>query len=390
MGDLQKLLEQRNKVNLADWRIAETSLPLTIHWHFPKQRSEELSFPALACNGIFVSNAASLPQITYSHCREDQNHWGRYWVKTPRLHITDFDGHLALGLTRKEVVNDEYGFERDLYVSVMKDFFARLFVEFPEMLEPTQFKSFSDGSPFTRGARLYSEEAPDFLFSEKGFCIPFKRAISSRSRPMQHLLWIKGSTDALGLVQNLGAWDCVIMQGGLFFSKLEGSFGEGSHYKCISKLLKAGGEGFAIQQLRFTDNSAEKRPRVKPGSNDDGELMPGIKENWYQWRTTPEYNEPGGRRRKNRWLIESLEMSASKYPFESLLTKPMHNRFEIPFVAEFILHKPWSESLDDGLLDHWWKKFFGEEWLPWKKSERRQRFPGAFKELAPYIARYEK
>jgi len=61
----------------------------------------------------------------------------------------------------------------------------------------------------------------------------------------------------------------------------------------------------------------------------------------------------------------------------------------MPFVAEFILEEPWQEPINGGLIDHWWRDLFGDEWIPWEKAERRAKFPKAYKELAPYLAHYE-
>ncbi|MDI1313598.1 hypothetical protein, partial [Prosthecobacter sp.] len=137
------LRPQKSTIDLSKWQIAPSEVPMTIHWSY------NYNSPALTCNGIFVTSAASVPEILPSHC--GLKDWGgKYRVRTPRLHITDPDGHLALGLTRKEVVTEEYGFENSLVSNIMSSFFALLLVKFPESFDAKTILNLVKLSPFAK------------------------------------------------------------------------------------------------------------------------------------------------------------------------------------------------------------------------------------------------
>ncbi len=387
-GNERKQMFQRSEIKLEDWRVAETILPLTIHWKFPGSYPAS-DPPALSCNGIFVSNASKLPEITWQHC--DCSTSDDFFLRTPLLHVTDPDGHLALGLTRKEVVSDEYGFESELYASIMKDFFARLLIEFPEKIAPEQLETIIESSPFKYNNPWGRQQSniPDLLLSTEGFCVPFNRALTGR-RPMKHLLW-SDSIDFLKHVSDLALWDCIVIEGGLVFNKLRGDYSD-SRYKLMSGLIKKGNSMFSISQFRFTDEQGIKKKSDKTVKKVDFASLSNAVEHWVEWE--PANTEKGKKEkmRKNRWLVESSSMPASKYPFALLKNIPEEENddFEMPFVVELILEKPWTETIEAGIINIWWKRLFGDEWIPWKKADRRIKFQKAFAELEPYIARYEK
>ena len=373
-GKEKQELERPIIANLEDWRIAETDLPLTVHWTW--RTPDESNFPSLSCNGIFVSKSQKLPVIKSAHCGNF-----RHYVQTPLLHITDPDGYLALGLTRKEVVSDEYGFESDLYESIMKDYFARLLAQFPETLATNQIKAIWKGGHFISPS-YYSQNIaiPDILFSRDGFCLAFNRAITSGGRAFKRLLWMD-STDALALVPDLSLWDCVVLEGTWDLSLMNKTKVRYSSDDISSQFNLKDGE-LMIDQFRLTDDKT-----YSPNVEDKPEGLPGFTEKNIEWTAT--HKKRVTEKKITRWLIESDRMPASKYPFESLI-KIENNQFDIPFVAELILATPWRTTISADLLDYWWQRFFGEEWIPWGIAERHVKFPEAFKELAPYIARYEK
>jgi len=145
---------------------------------------------------------------------------------------------------------------------------------------------------------------------------------------------------------------------------------------------------FKILHSRFTDN--EKSNKAQPlGLEIDSEnkQMGLIREKFAEWKDSKNKSQ------NVRWFVESRDMHAAKYPFELLLKEAQKRRedeFSIPFAAEFILKEPWRETFNVGLLDKWWQRYFGNEWIPWKKVDRKAKFPKAYEELAVYLARYEK
>lgn len=380
-GDEKTRIEQRISLDLKKWWKAETDLPLTIHWRF--DRSWSSYYPRLSCNGIFVSNAARLPEIRAEHCGSD-----KHTVKTPQLHVTDADGILPLGLTRKEIVAEEYGFEHDLFVSIVKDFLARILTEFPESCIPEQIAKILRKSPFlekrSRKGHTYPA-VPDCLLSKHGFCLPFYNSLRECAIELKHILWLT-SAETLAKVPDISSWDCII---------LEQKFMLSDHFDDLARV--------GIRSIRRTDRKTfvvkeNEQVEVEIVSNYKTVTNVPVKEKWVEW-TELDYDYSSDDmlksvrksvRKKTRWLISSDGMDKSVYPFEALFEKHKENPSEIPFVADFILSKPWKDSIGPTLLDTFWKRLFRNKWIPWKKADRQSKFPKAYRDLAPYLAHYEK
>jgi len=387
MGKDKQPIECHTKIDLGSWRVAETNLPLTIYWSMDAQA------PALCCNGIFVSNSAKLPAINAAHCGSQE-----YCVFTPRLHVFDPDGHLPLGLTRKEVVSEEYGFERDLALSIIKDYFARILVKFPEALDAKSIGQIIGKTPFGMGyaEKGYTGRKLSCFFTNDGFCLPFNRSLGAYPRDIRNILWVD-SMEALEIVPALAFWDCVALQRRAPEPGLDSSYRR-KNPCCFAWNLASSHRREDVLRFRYTDNRTipvDKR-QVPARDTDSPPNRDGAKGTWITWE--PVRYDPGGNslthqdeptEYRTRWLVQSPDMPPSRYPFELLLRQHPFDPRDIPFVAEYILADAWREPIEAGALNDWWCRFFGNEWIPWKKADRRAKFRKTYEELAPYIARYE-
>jgi hypothetical protein len=152
--------------------------------------------------------------------------------------------------------------------------------------------------------------------------------------------------------------------------------------------------GFDVMHFRSTDEKTVGMTKPDSESADDESEEPVSKtttqtESWFEWEFKSG-RKSSVQKHRSRWLVESRGMTPSKFPFKALIKNPEDERFEMPFVAEFILNEPWAQPIDAGLLDEWWERYFGGAWIPWKIADRKARFPKAFQELAVYIERYER
>lgn len=353
--------------DLSEWGMVETNLPMTIHWAF------DVRAPSLSCNGIYVSRSDKLPEITARHC--DSN---GYFVCTPLIHVSDPDGHLPLSLTRKELFTEEYGFERDLYQSMMKDWLALMLARFPEKMAAYEIEGILKGFKFRTSAQYSYNVSPDCLICTEGFCLTFSNAAQTISRPIENILWIE-SANALSLVADVSEWDCILFANGLTLPELGTSY-PGPWASNIQKYLQENKEGLSVCGYKFTDNTTSFiKSKQQPHT---------AFEEWVEWEAV-EKGTGKRAKRQTRWLVWSQEFRLGKYPFEALQKIGDDLSYSIPFVAEFTLASPWKGKLAGGILDYWWQRYFGDQLIPWNKSDRRLKFPKAYEELAPYIARYK-
>jgi molecular chaperone HtpG len=386
-----KLRSQESSIDLSCWHVAPTSTALTVHWSLSDENA-----PALSCNGIHVTNSSKLPQISAEHCGALTS--PRIFVKTPKLHVTDPDGHLALGLTRKELVSDQFGFEREVFQSIMSDFFARFLIAMPEQFDAKAISEIRSTSPFVR-EHSYSDL--DILLANNGYCLPFDGAITSSTVKFQKLLWLRQPTVVeLGHIQRPEDWDGIVIEGGLVLQRLGPERGDRLTH-VIKSLSSSKNATFEISHARFLDNETQKprkkqlqRQKSSTDNKDSNEtpqsFLDGYLAKEFDWLTEKSYGGPGGEKMKTRWFVESREMTPSSFPFEAFKPSPKGNVCITPFIAEFQLRVPWEETiLNSGIVGEWWNLLFGKSWIPWKYEDRRAAFPQAFEQLAPYIAYYQ-
>ncbi len=364
-GKSRKILQQKVTVNLAEWRKVETDLPITVHWA-PKTLVKTLvDCPMLSCNGIFVSDSTALPSINKK--RDGLLHRATTpSLSMPKIHVTDPDGVFGLNLTRKGLIYDEFGFEQELKDSLIKDFFCRLLLIFPENTSGPKINKICDASPFT--------ESLDFLLSKEGFCLPFNDALSS-SKEFKHLLWIARDAQ-LNRPENVidqfnvDEWDCVILENGLAIEKF-------SRHKnrdlALGSVLQKNVPGLQIRHFRFLDNfyAEDQTSKAKATHLNFTEQV------WHKTR--------GG---SVRWMVESPGIPTGRESFGMFDPKSELWRSR-PLVLELILSEPWTELLDSGELDKWWNQYFGNRWIPWRLEDRKSQFPNAWRELSSYVGYYE-
>lgn len=387
MGNDRSELSQSPGLNLADWRVAETDKPVEVRWTWGTPWPARQP-PALSCNGIFVSNSAKLPGLPIEHSRASE-----FGIQTPFLHITDPDGYVPLSLTRKEVVGDCYGFEDDLYQSVMKDYIARLLVTFPEELNATMINEFRGQTPFRSERYSTQKNSPDILLTADGFCLANSKALLTSKTKFRHLLWTT-SVSALSLIADVSNWDCIVFQCDMPLDEIYRNYSGASTSEDVVRYIGKKHQGFDVAYFRSTDEKTLGLKKSDPEDEDDESEEPVGKtitqtESWYEWEVK-EGRKGAVQKHRSRWLVESSGMTSSKFPFKALIKNPEDDRFEMPFVAEFFLNEPWAQPIDAGLLDEWWERYFSGEWIPWKIADRKARFPKAFQELAVYIERYER
>lgn len=371
-GASRRLVEDRiYRIDLDDWQIAETSKPLKIHWQYPRNNRAE-TIPSLSCNGIFVSNSAKLPEIRF-----DRQKKHLVPVAMPLVHVTDNDGYFRLNIARNGIVGDEYGFETELYEAIIKDHLAKILCCFPEHLSGTDVqRMFAESYHIKSNSGIRS-----LLFSATSYCHPFSSALRALGNPIHRVLWVK-EPDDLPTAAQLSAWDCVIVQNGEGLSKLTAH--PSSYPDGLGFFKELGADG--------AYSSAEFRTTLPAFHSDDfppEELAERLKGRSLFTRAVQIGR--GSEKTEWQWLMESEGMPTSAYDFLALTRSltPV-NQYHVPHVAEFVLPKPWQERLAESFLDEWWPRYFGSEWIPWKKADRRAKFPKAYAELAPYIARYEK
>lgn len=107
-------------------------------------------------------------------------------------------------------------------------------------------------------------------------------------------------------------------------------------------------------------------------------------------------NRSGASRKTEKtWMIETKGMPMSAYPFDRMSQE--FRKADEQDVAMFakasdvFFREAWKPEMSHfQVLDKWWKHFFGKELIPWKRVDRRIKFPKAYEELAPYLTRYEK
>lgn len=373
IGSERKILSNQATQNYNEWRTIETRVPLTITWRWPKYNSEyDNTTPRFACNGIFVSNSAKLPQINTNHCNSR-----RYKVQTPCLNIIDPDGIFPLGLTRKEILIDDYGFESEIAESVIKDFFAKILYAFPEEFAPQKILSVLGEHPFL-GSNNSSPQL-SCLFSKVGFCLPFSRSFSSLSSPVKHIIWVR-SHEIFQLIPSCSYWDCVVLGDGPLLNIKEQWIERFEDILAILKFdsIRCTLPASADFRGRFPNNHKyyhheSKRWEVPKLLNSH--------EKHFKWKEKDSEKEM-------LWLIESINMLPSKFPFEKVLTVAKQEGF-VDFVAECVFLEPWKQELSSDIIGKWWNHFFGDEWLPWKKEERKAKFPEAYEELSAYLKFYE-
>ena len=384
-GKNKEVLKRAYRMSLNDWKPVETALPLTIHWSYDDKA------PLLSCNGIFVSNTTKLPEIQDTHCGVEGQ-----CVQTPQIHVTDPDGHLSLGLTRKEIVSEEYGFEADLASSIIKDFLAQVLVGFPEKPVPQEISAILDGVPFRRpGAYHWDKLLPDVLLASHGFRMPSPGVLSGKSLNFSRVLWAGAKYQRsrqlarwlVELEHNSCPWDCVVIVGGMTLPKLATGYGE-TRCSIIEALRADKRDEFEIAHYRYTNDETQEQSEDGSWSESNGskERQPTERAQWIDW------TKSGGgkvtKRCRTTWMIESLGMPASAH-FKKILDDHKDAPDEIPFLAEFSLKRPRKEAFAPSILSNWWQKIFGDEWIPWKKADRHKKLPQAFSMLAPYIKHYE-
>lgn len=396
LGEKREPLENSAKILLKEWRKAESDIPCTIYWTFDNQ------WPALSCNGIFVSNSERLPKLTV------RNNSQFDILRTPKLHISDADGYLPLSLTRKEITSDEYGFEDDLSVSIVKDYLARILVQFPEKLEHKAIRNILAKSPvMTIGHNnQYVTKLPDCIIANQGFCLPFNNMLQTGKADLKHILWLDlenhnmhPKTNLLQLVPNLTSWDCIVLSNGASFSlPLLEDMGYDYHggiryhkHRVINMSEWQITPEFPILHYRYTTMdtffdklTTQTKKKHNTITKSKQYITVSTTEKTY-WKERID----GENCFRTRLRVESLGLPESKYPFSSLQLESDLSQRENPFVAEFVLKENWNGLINGGLLGHWWSIIFGDMWIPWSKNDRKIRFPKAYKELEPYLSYYE-
>jgi molecular chaperone HtpG len=363
-GKLKLPKNQRYAHDLSTWRLLQADLLYTVHWSFETAHS-------LAVNGIFVSNSGRLPSL--ANYKWEKSEIG---VFMPNLHISDPDGNLPLGLTRKELLADDYGFENELYESVMKDFIAWVLVYFPE--QPTGPDLFSVqfhpavGKHWEYSSGLHRERI-DWLLDADGFALPFD-GIFDNHKPVRRLLVLSGES-AIERISKINHWDCVVIQGGLVFHSLRFS---GADDDIVAELFH--------EESKLAWKQTVKEFRATVAHNEL--LLPRPAEKFTQRIKDRTVQRKDKKNAEKSAVIETKSVAASPYPFIELAElQPQLN--EKPYAAEMTFKEPAVIKMDSGILGRWWRRYFGTAWLPWSYAERRKRFPKAFEELSASIKFYE-
>jgi hypothetical protein len=225
----------------------------------------------------------------------------------------------------------------------------------------------------------------DVLLSAEGFALPFSDAIAAAVKPVEKVLWLVDQIDPLSRVKSLQKWDCVVLQGGIIISKLDQSaYSHRSRLEQIQAMCGSKHRAFDVAHFEFLDKHfANSEKQANPSK-----IVPAkIREEWQEWRSGEGAPEKGKLNRM-RWRVASEGMAASVFPFSSFRPGSDASDRNMPFVAEFILARPWNETFDSGAINYWWHRFFGNQWIPWKKKDRRVKFRRLFEDLASELARY--
>ena len=98
--------------------------------------------PNLTCNGIKVIYSKYTEKFDFfgmiSNAMESYSRsyrMGAISMKRPNISVFDFDGNLPLNLQRTSLTLDEYSFENQLYLDIIKDFFAHGFANSPTNID---------------------------------------------------------------------------------------------------------------------------------------------------------------------------------------------------------------------------------------------------------------
>jgi hypothetical protein len=394
VGDSEYKLEKSVELDLSRWHEAEIQLPLRVHWHGGASRG----MPALSCNGIYVSNSRTLPLITAQHCDDEE-----LTVSTPSIHVTDPDGHLPLGLTRKELVSDEYGFEPELAASIMRDYIARIITHFPETADVSQIRPLIEQSPVidspAMGVHYMNAVLPNVLLSADGFAIASTDALQALARPVAHVLWL-GESFGGGQLPPVDSWDCVM----LMLKRRARRYGAKTESTIADVLTDLGiGVHEALEAYEYTENShrVQKTIKLESDQNIDKvirsyESTLGVSAQNGAFEQVAQYPIYSGHSEKielvaSRLRVYSEGAPSSSFPFEDYVAQHVGNlsgyrtsRIHIPLVADLHLCGSWTTCPYPQLVHRWWSRFVPTQWVPWDRSKRSTSLAN-FAELEPYL-----
>ena len=194
------------------------------------------------------------------------------------------------------------------------------------------------------------------------------------------------------MVPNISSWDCVVLEQNFVLSSIR------------SKYFGNSGD-INLRSIRRTDMKTivvkdEKEGMADAIAGDENASSLPMTEKWIAWQDQNRQSRGQDETisKRTRWLISTCDMGSSIFPFETLFKQEIETLLKkqypgspdnIPFVADFVLEAPWKDSISGSLFDPIWQQFFGNEWIPWKKTARQTKFLKAYRQLAPYLAHYE-
>ncbi len=346
--------------DLSDWVEAATDLPLTIHWAYENEA------PRLSCNGIFVSDSAKIPAIEKCHVKTS------VLPVTPAIHVFDPDGVLPLGLTRKDLVADSYGFESELARSIESDFMKRI-----NSLPNSIGRSFLNelgALPHYSGNESYkrlSRFCPDLVLTAEGFA--FASAAVVESLEIKQFLWLEGPSAAFStieLLSDLSAWDAVFIQGSpRSYAQQQGG---------LNRMISEQFSGFNIEKLA-SDNvsfvSGRSTLRLKSkyegGERKSGKLFVAEGDGTTRTCVTLEKRNNTGSVDvvEETLLTETRDLEQSRFPYTQLLKNWKRN--DTTVVAEVRINTNLKSEVEDIGFGRLWNDLFGAQLIPWELGRRK-------------------
>ncbi len=372
-GNQRTSSTQRLTIDLNQWCKVDLDAPMDVFFRHTLGWADPT--PSLACNGIFVSRSSKLPRITKAL-------WGAgdIGIDTPNLHVSDPDGHLPLGLTRKDLTTNHYGFERELYESVVRSHLAKLFELWPVTYRTSEIADLIEDQPFRRvesysPASLY-DIVPPMLVSRFGFTYATPLAISRAPEQLRRIVFVD-RPELLRQLPSMDRIDAVLVC---------------SHFRDTEKLIsvsemveKLRGQN-AFEALRRTvwKTFHKKLDKLQTREVDEIEQSNQMRGRWisHEW----ERWESGAWVRKNekiKWMEETMKMPPSEYEFRELISEYQQlGRPLVPvFAADCVFRTAWRPSVNENVISRWCDRLFGGVWIPWDYSRRLELFPSAAKEL---------